>query len=820
MKKTGLGFALLLAASMATAGDWPSMGRDAGRSRSTPDVIAPPISAAWSQAFGEATVASPVSADGLVLAVSLNAHKVRALHEADGTVAWTRAMPGDLAGTPAIDAGRVFLPCGDGHLYCLSFADGSTLWTAPIGFTAFSSPTVADGVVFVGSGFPDKLVKAFDEATGALAWSTPTDQLIYSSPAVSNGAVYIGTTSGTAYAMDAATGAILWTFPTGGQFLLSSPMVRGDRVWLFPGRPEAPGGATLFGVNADSQKWSTNIATPIGDPSAPTFGQLIGKNIVTSSPASAGSWIVATVRFDYYLNTDAYWAADTYVMHEYAIGVDAATGAPAWQVSISSKTTTSQLDIPLLGSLSTPAAFSTPSGAAVAVASSIDAWLRVFSAQDGSYLDGIETNAPSRSSPAVSNGLVIHANDTGAVTAFRGTLGSPPDAVTSGFAASAGNPPTLSWDAPDPGTSLRYFVRLDDDGEVSSDWDVEIQTAFNETHATLPAPLIAGQAYAWAVRPQDEAGAMGPWSDTQVFTMTATIEPAPAPEPYAPAPEVSINGEPVTDLASALAIAGSGDIIELGAGTYAAPSDAMLTSATIIGAGPRDTIIVRSSAGGSVLRLSGDASISRLTIAGGDVGVSVVDGRATLENVIVRDSVTAGIALTSSAASLSVNLATVVHNGVGIDIEAGTASITNSIFAYNGIALIVRADAMHAYNDYFENGTALDGAELAATEFQARVSFVDPASNDYREVAGSATIDAGDPAEAYDREPESNGDRVNLGAFGNTEQAATSAMPSSGSGGGGAGGCSAAASKTGGEGTAATLVSLIVLAAFGIRRTR
>jgi hypothetical protein len=52
--------------------------------------------------------------------------------------------------------------------------------------------------------------------------------------------------------------------------------------------------------------------------------------------------------------------------------------------------------------------------------------------------------------------------------------------------------------------------------------------------------------------------------------------------------------------------------------------------------------------------------------------------------------------------------------------------------------------------------------------------FVNFAADDYHVLAGSPTIDAGDPTGAFSQEPGPNGNRVNLGAYGNTPQAAVS----------------------------------------------
>jgi hypothetical protein len=51
--------------------------------------------------------------------------------------------------------------------------------------------------------------------------------------------------------------------------------------------------------------------------------------------------------------------------------------------------------------------------------------------------------------------------------------------------------------------------------------------------------------------------------------------------------------------------------------------------------------------------------------------------------------------------------------------------------------------------------------------------FLDPDNDDYHLKGWSPCVDAGDPNSDYSNEPEPNGDRINMGAYGNTEEAAT-----------------------------------------------
>jgi outer membrane protein assembly factor BamB len=85
-----------------------------------------------------------------------------------------------------------------------------------------SSPAVANGVVYVGSGDTGAYthhrygnVYALDAKTGAKLWSYTTPNLVTSSPAVANGVVYVGSDDGNVYAFgEGLLGAAKGSFKT------------------------------------------------------------------------------------------------------------------------------------------------------------------------------------------------------------------------------------------------------------------------------------------------------------------------------------------------------------------------------------------------------------------------------------------------------------------------------------------------------------------------------------------------------------------------------------------------------------------------------
>jgi serine/threonine protein kinase/outer membrane protein assembly factor BamB len=148
---------------------------------------------------------------------------------------WTFTTGGFVDSSPTVANGIVYVGSDDHRLYAFKAsgcgnASCSPLWTSTTGGPIRSSPAVANGIVYIGS--EDGKLYAFNAATGKTVWIAQTESLIYfSSPAVSGGTVYIGSEDTQLYALDAATGKLLWTGSTGGM-IFSSPAVANGIVYV------------------------------------------------------------------------------------------------------------------------------------------------------------------------------------------------------------------------------------------------------------------------------------------------------------------------------------------------------------------------------------------------------------------------------------------------------------------------------------------------------------------------------------------------------------------------------------------------------------
>jgi len=124
---------------------------------------------------------------------------------------WAFKTGGKIASSPTVVNGVVYVGSWDGYEYALNAADGTLIWRTNLGIT--SAPTCApasagvtsvaavqNGVVYVGGG--DAYWYALDASTGAVLWKVYTGDnsasgghYNWASPLLSNGYAYIGIAS-------------------------------------------------------------------------------------------------------------------------------------------------------------------------------------------------------------------------------------------------------------------------------------------------------------------------------------------------------------------------------------------------------------------------------------------------------------------------------------------------------------------------------------------------------------------------------------------------------------------------------------------------
>jgi len=163
----------------------------------------------WSLPWTRGDCSSAAIVDGAVYAAAWRT-EVK-LDLATGAVIWRKTLQSGnrASSSPAVANGVVVVhvdrfgrPVRD-IVTARSMDTGNVVWSVGnepgnLQSVPGSSPVIAGGVVYVG--YSAQFVRAFDVSNGKLLWEAPLDGPAFSSPSVANGQLEIGTFEGTLYA--------------------------------------------------------------------------------------------------------------------------------------------------------------------------------------------------------------------------------------------------------------------------------------------------------------------------------------------------------------------------------------------------------------------------------------------------------------------------------------------------------------------------------------------------------------------------------------------------------------------------------------------
>jgi outer membrane protein assembly factor BamB len=156
-----------------------------------------------------------------------------ALDANTGQPKWTFKAAGTLNYAPAVgEDGTVYFSSKDTNLYAVNGQTGELKWKAHLSGMSWvtSSPAVLKDTVYAGTSDGCTLF-ALDVKTGQVKWKFPAHGYVWSSPSFAEGIVYVGSSGGRVYAVDAKTGQELWNFKTKGS-VYSTPVVADGVVYI------------------------------------------------------------------------------------------------------------------------------------------------------------------------------------------------------------------------------------------------------------------------------------------------------------------------------------------------------------------------------------------------------------------------------------------------------------------------------------------------------------------------------------------------------------------------------------------------------------
>jgi outer membrane protein assembly factor BamB len=316
-----LAAATLLAASQASAatGDWPQYGFSAqGRRENTQETVlsrktVPHLVSKWTVRIRVDPSSAAAVANGIVYVGSLD-HHLYALDARTGAQVWSAPTGGAVLSSPAVADGVVYVGSDDKNVYAFDAETGAIRWTAQTGATAVEAPlVVARGRVYAGT--VDGHVLAIDAQTGVVRWTSAASYGVsaFSAPSVADGVVTLASGgSGILNAFDATSGVLLWSqslfssrfasppaayqgavFVSDGFWLRAFDARTGQTRWT-SGEGDARGSSTAMTAGhiylVDSQGALDNYDTATG---AIVKRTSTGQQMITTAPALANGVIYA-----------------------------------------------------------------------------------------------------------------------------------------------------------------------------------------------------------------------------------------------------------------------------------------------------------------------------------------------------------------------------------------------------------------------------------------------------------------------------------------------------------------------------------------------
>jgi outer membrane protein assembly factor BamB len=157
--------------------------------------------------------------------------KVYALDKETGKLKWTFSTDDYVSATPVVSGKVVYVGSWDGNMYALSAEEGKILWKYRTGGGIYSSAAIYEDNIYFGS-YDGKLY-CMDKQKGMLKWVyVSKDSVYHSSPVVANGVVYIGLGyKNKVQAFNARTGEYLWNYATGAS-VGATPAISGTNMYI------------------------------------------------------------------------------------------------------------------------------------------------------------------------------------------------------------------------------------------------------------------------------------------------------------------------------------------------------------------------------------------------------------------------------------------------------------------------------------------------------------------------------------------------------------------------------------------------------------
>ena len=193
---------------------------------------------AWAFETADTVHSSPAIADGTVYVGNMES-RLYALDALTGEERWHFQAGTEtqyynqhgLQSSPVVAGDMVYIGGRDGGLHAVDARSGEEAWKFDTsGSWVLGSAAIHDGKLYFGTSDSFTLTAA-DALTGDVLFQSSTRTYAYSSPSIAAGMVYVGTCGGALFAYDALSGELEWEFQTEGSKLDPHDILSDEGTW-------------------------------------------------------------------------------------------------------------------------------------------------------------------------------------------------------------------------------------------------------------------------------------------------------------------------------------------------------------------------------------------------------------------------------------------------------------------------------------------------------------------------------------------------------------------------------------------------------------
>jgi len=272
-----------------TPADWPTDGRDPGRTNLAGESLRPPLVLRWQgDVTGGIGNGSPLVVDSMLVIGTLRG-ELYVFDVRDGRRQGWVTLGDAIEGSPVVKGDIVYVAVSnsDESLLAYNLKEGKRLWAVDCGDIE-SSPVLAGDRIIVANVLGE--VFCIDRENGEEAWtySIPDNKHLKgfrSSPSVGDSTAVMGCEDGTLYALSIRSGELRWKVETGDP-IVAPPMIENGTVYA----ANLGGRMTAVALETGTTEWVRNLGSPVFAGSARAAESILavtsGGTLVALNPRS------------------------------------------------------------------------------------------------------------------------------------------------------------------------------------------------------------------------------------------------------------------------------------------------------------------------------------------------------------------------------------------------------------------------------------------------------------------------------------------------------------------------------------------------------